>query len=171
MKPLPVDFAWWRLKVSNYILLEEPAEAREHDTWNALMEPALAPLKGHIMQSTSDEAPGLLAYVEPHLGAHHSPDLFHVQHELSQAVAVPMATKQRAAEKAAITAAERLQQAQEHTQRDHTEPQRRGPGRPPKATPCLEQAQQEVQAARQEHHRRAEQHEQVTQSIRAMGHA
>jgi hypothetical protein len=83
--------------VSNAILLEHTAEAREQDTWSELMAGALAPLKGRVIQSTSDEAPGLLAYVEHHLGAHHSPDVFHVQHELSKAVAVPMATKQRAA--------------------------------------------------------------------------
>ena len=156
--------------VSNYILLEEPAEARDHDTWNVRMEHALAPLKCQIIQSTSDEAPGLLAYVAPHLGAHHSPDLFHVQHELSKAVAVPIAAKQCAAEKAVITAEETLQQVQEHAQRDHAEPQRRGPGRPPKTPPCLEQAQQEVEAARQEHQRLVGQREQVTQSIRAIGH-
>ena len=34
-----------------------------------------------------------------HLGAHHSPDLFHVQHALSKAVSAPMAAKQRAADK------------------------------------------------------------------------
>jgi hypothetical protein len=50
--------------VSNYILLEHPAEARAHDTWSKAMTEALAPLKCHIIQSTSDEAPGLLAYVE-----------------------------------------------------------------------------------------------------------
>ena len=47
--------------LSNSILLEEPAEARDHDAWNARMEHALAPLKCHVIQSTSDEAPGLLA--------------------------------------------------------------------------------------------------------------
>src|SRR5262249_7588208 len=61
--------------VRNSILLEEPAEAREHDTWNVRMECALAPLKCYIIQSTSDEAPGLLTHVAQHLGAHHSPDL------------------------------------------------------------------------------------------------
>src|SRR5256884_7496978 len=65
-----------------YILLEQAAHARDHDTWHALMEQALSGLNCHIIQSTSDEAPALLAYVEHHLGAHHSPDLFHVQHEL-----------------------------------------------------------------------------------------
>jgi hypothetical protein len=80
--------------VSNYILLEQMAEARDHDTWSALRSSALAPLKCNVIQSTSDEAPGLLAYVEQHLGAHHSPDFFHVQHELIKAVAAPMAVKQ-----------------------------------------------------------------------------
>src|SRR5262249_14074026 len=56
--------------VSNYIVLEHTAQARDHDTWRELMEAALAPLKCNIIQSTSDEAPGLLAYVEHHLGAH-----------------------------------------------------------------------------------------------------
>ena len=69
---------------SNSIVLEHTAPARDHDTWNALMAPALAGLNCKGIQSTSAEAPGLLAYVEHHLGAHHSPDLFHVQHELSQ---------------------------------------------------------------------------------------
>src|SRR5262245_65638780 len=101
------------------------------------MEHALAPLKCHIIQSTSDEAPGLLAYVAHHLGAHHSPDLFHVQHELSKAIAVPMAAKQRAAAKVMITAEERLPQAQEQAQSGHAAPQRRGPRRHPKATPFL----------------------------------
>jgi hypothetical protein len=34
------------------------------------------------------------------LGAHHLPDLFHVQHNLVKAVSGPMGTKERAAQKA-----------------------------------------------------------------------
>ena len=64
--------------VSNSILLEQAAQARDHDTWHMLMAQALAGLDCRVIQSTSDEAPGLLAYVEQHLGAPHSPDLFHV---------------------------------------------------------------------------------------------
>src|SRR6266446_1752285 len=56
--------------VSNYILLEQAALARDQDTWNALMERALVGLNCTVIQSTSDEAPGLLAYVEHHLGVH-----------------------------------------------------------------------------------------------------
>ena len=47
--------------VSNYILLEHTAEARDQDTWSALMEQALTGLPCRVIQSTSDEAPGLLA--------------------------------------------------------------------------------------------------------------
>ena len=111
--------------VSNYILLEQPATARDQATWSALMEHALAPLKCNVIQSTSDEAAGLLAYVEHHLGAHHSPNLFHVQHELTKAVAAPIAAKQRAAEKAVATAEETLRQVQASPQSANAQPERR----------------------------------------------
>src|SRR2546426_3568250 len=156
---------------SNYIVLEQEAHARDHDTWQALMEQALADLHCQVMQSTSDEAPGLLAYVEHHLGAHHSPDLFHVQHELVKAVSGPMATKQRAAAQAATEAHTRLEQVQGQLQSAGGEPQKRGPGRPPKNTASLEQLAQAAEVARQEHQRISEQREQVAQRIRAIGPA
>jgi hypothetical protein len=157
--------------VSNYILLERTAEARDQDTWHKCMEAAFAPLKCNVIQSTSDEAPGLLAYVQQHLGAHHSPDLFHVQRELSKAVSAPMAVKQRAAAKAVVQAEERLKRVQEHLYNAISTPAKRGPGRPPKAVASLEQVAQDMVAARHEHQRLTEQREQVTQSIRAIGHA
>src|SRR5882724_8963046 len=117
---------------SNYIVLEQEAHARDQDTWHALMEQALSGLNCQVIQSTSDEAPGLLAYVEHHLGAHHSPDLFHVQHELVKAVSGPMATKQRAAGKVTTEAQEMLTQVQSDPQSTGDEPDKHGPGRPPK---------------------------------------
>ena len=157
--------------VSNYILLEQVAQARDHDTWQACMEQALAGLNCKVIQSTSDEAPGLLAYVEHHLGAHHSPDLFHVQYALSQAVSAPLAVKQRAAAKVVVQTEETLHRVQERVHNTPGEPHKRGPGRLPKATPCLEQMTQDVEAARHEHQRLAGQREQLTQCIRAIGHA
>jgi len=157
--------------VSNYILVEQTALARDHDTWNALMEQALVGLNCTVMQSTSDEAPGLLVYVEQHLGAHHSPDLFHVQHELSKAVSGPIAIKQRAAHKTVAKTEERLTRMHEHLTRTSDAPVRCGPGRPPPSSARLELGQQEVDTARHEHQRLSAQREQVTQSIRAIGHA
>jgi hypothetical protein len=151
-------------------VLEDTAQARDHDTWQALREQALAGLNCHVIQSASDEAPGLLAYVEHHLGAHHSPDLFHVQHELSKAVSAPLAAKQRAAHKTVEEAEETLKRVHAHLANANGALAKRGPGRPPKATPSLEQAAQDVALAHHEHQRLTGQREQVTQSIRAIGH-
>src|SRR5216683_3247340 len=94
--------------------------------WNACMAPALAQCNCRVMQSTSDEAPGLLASVAHSLEAHHSPDFFHVQHERVKAVSGPMATKERAAGKAATAAHKRLEQVQGQLQSAGGEPQKRG---------------------------------------------
>jgi hypothetical protein len=157
--------------VSNFIILEQLAQTRDQDVWNELMAPALAQLNCEVIQSTSDEAPGLLAYVEHHLGAHHSPDLFHVQHELIKAVCAPLATKERAAHKATTEAQERLDQIQSRLESASDQPEQRGPGRPPKAPMSLEPAQQALAAASREHERLAQQREQVKQSIQAIGQA
>ena len=154
---------------SNSIVLEQTAQGRDQDTWHALMEKALAGLNCQIIQSTSDEAPGLLAYVAHHLGAHHSPDIFHVQHELVQAVSGPMATKQRAAAKTAREAQAQLEQRQGQLQGADDAPHKRGPGRPPPATTSLEQLAQDAQAAHQELERLSTLREQVAQSIRRIG--
>src|SRR5712691_6743875 len=153
---------------SNFIILEQLAQARDQTTWNECMAPALAQLNCQVMPSTSDEAPGLLASVEHYLEAHHSPDLFHVQGELVKAVAGPMATKERAAYKALSEARDQLEQVQAHPQSAGDEPAKRGPGRPPKAPVSLEHAEQALEAACREHARLAAQREQVKASIRGI---
>src|SRR5438093_8149258 len=155
---------------SNCILLEQLAQARDQTSWNEWMAPALAQFNCRVIQSTSDEAPGLLAYVAHYLEAHHSPDLFHVQHELVKAVSAPMATKERAATKAATEAREQLDQVQARLQSGGDEPEKRGLGRPPKQPVSLEQAEQVLEVASREHERLAQQREQVANSIRAIGH-
>ena len=155
---------------SNFIILEQQAQARDQVSWNEGMAPALAPLNCRVIQSTSDEAPGLLAYVEHYLEAHHSPDLFHVQHELVKAVSGPMGTKERSAHKAVIDAQEQLERLQAHPKSMGEEPEKRGPGRPPKEPVSLERAEQALEAATQEHERLSEQRAKVQQSIRGIGH-
>ena len=157
--------------VSNFIILEQLAQARDQASWNDLMAPALQPLNVRVIQSTSDEAPGLLAYVERHLEAHHSPDVFHIQHELVKAVCGLMATKERAAHKALSDAREQVERVQAHPKNAGNEPEKRGPGRPQKNALSLEQAEQALEAARCEYERLAEQREQVNMRIRGIGHA
>jgi hypothetical protein len=155
---------------SNFIILEQLAQARDQVSWNDAMAPALAKFNCRVIQSSSDEAPGLLAYVEHYLEAHHSPDVFHVQHELVKAVSGPMATKERAAYKAVIEAQEQLQRLQTHPISTGEVPDKRGPGRPSKEPVSLEQAQQALESAIEEHERLAEQRAKVQQSIRGIGH-
>src|SRR5262249_40625746 len=150
-------------------VLEQTAQGRDQDTWHALMEKALSGLNCQVIQSTSDEAPGLLAYVEHHLGAHHSPDLFHMQHELAKAVCAPMATKQRAAAKAANEAQARLEQVQGQLQEAADAPHKCGLGRTSQVTASLEQLEQDAQAALQELERISVKREQVARSIRRIG--
>src|SRR5215510_9377091 len=132
---------------SNFIILEQWAQARDHVSWNALMAPALAQLNCRVIQSTSDAAPGLLAYVEHYLEAHHSPDLFHVQHELVKAVSGPMATKERAAHKAVTEAWEQLERLQSNRQSAGDEPEKRRAERAPKDSMSLEQAEHTLETA------------------------
>jgi hypothetical protein len=155
---------------SNFIILAQQAQARDQVSWNEGMAPALAKFNCRVIQSTSDEAPGLLAYVEHYLEAHHSPDLFHVQHELVKAVSGPMGTKERAAHKAMIDAQEQLERLQAHPKSMGEEAEKRGPDRPPKEPVSLEQAEQALEAATQEHQRLSEQRAKVQQSIRGIGH-
>src|SRR5262245_48317731 len=112
---------------SNFLIVEQLAQARDQTTWHACMAPALAQFNCRVIQSTSDEAPGLLAYVEHYLEAHHSPDLFHVQHELVKAVSGPMATKERAAQKAVGEATEHLARLQSAPHSARNEPEKSHP--------------------------------------------
>jgi hypothetical protein len=155
---------------SNFILLEQLAQARDQTTWHDLMAPALAHLKCRVIQSTSDEAPGLLAYVEHYLEAHHSPDLFHVQHELVKAVSGPMAAKERAASQAVTDATAQRERLQSAPQSTGKEPEKRCATRPPKHPMSLERAEQALDAARREHKRLCEQRAQVQAKIRDIGH-
>jgi hypothetical protein len=111
-----------------------------------------------------------IGYVEHYLEAHHSPDLFHVQHELVKAVSGPMATKERAAYKAVTEATEQLERLQSDPKSVSAEPEKRRPGRPPKEAVSLEHAEHALAAARHEHARLAEQCAQVKASIRGIGH-
>lgn len=85
--------------VSNFILLEEYSEKRDAESWSDALKTAITDFPVEIIQSTSDEGKGLLKHVEQSLNAHHSPDLFHVQQELTRATSAPLNAKIKQAEK------------------------------------------------------------------------
>lgn len=83
--------------VSNMILLEVAAPNRTADEWTKAMEKSVGHLPVKIIQSTSDEAAGIRAHVKNDLGAHHSPDLFHVQQDVVKGMYPALGAKTRQA--------------------------------------------------------------------------
>ncbi|WP_240906077.1 DUF6399 domain-containing protein, partial [Thiorhodococcus mannitoliphagus] len=102
------------------------------------LESGLAGLNVSVVQGTSDEAKGLLAHVERDLGAHHSTDLFHLQHEVSQAMSLALKRAEQQAETAAAEAKARWQGACAAEQAYHR--CRHGPGRPPAFAARIDEA-------------------------------
>lgn len=80
---------------SNFILLEKYAASRKAEEWTTSLKEALRGLPVEVIQSTSDEGRGIVHHVKKDLGAHHSPDLFHVQHELVKGTSVALANRKR----------------------------------------------------------------------------
>ncbi len=116
--------------VSNFILHERYAPDRSAATWTQALDEVLEGLHVDVVQGTSDEAKGLLRHVERDLGAHHSPDIFHVQHEVSKATALPLARACEQAERAAEQARDEV--AAQRAARDaHQQAWPRPRGRPP----------------------------------------
>ena len=99
--------------VSNYILLEKYAENRQAATWTHAMAEAIQGLPVELVQSTSDEGRGLRHHVEEDLGIQHSPDVFHVQHDVVQGSSVVLAHRKRQAEQSVAEAAQRVSRLKE----------------------------------------------------------
>lgn len=116
--------------VSNFILLEQYAKDRTAATWTQALTAALEGLAVEVIQGTSDEGKGLVSHVQSALGAHHSPDLFHVQHEVVKATSLPLAHQVKQAEAAVAHARGQWQAAREAQAAFERQPQP-ARGRPP----------------------------------------
>jgi hypothetical protein len=113
--------------VSNFIVLEAYHPHRDAQTWTTALNAAVAGLPVTVLQITSDQAKGLLACAAG-LGAHHSPDLFHDQQELTQATGLALHRHLEAAEKDLDQAGEWLASKQRDQEQYQVQPR---PGRPP----------------------------------------
>jgi Family of unknown function (DUF6399) len=153
--------------VSNFILLEQYAEKRDEQSWNKAMVEAVKELPVNIVQSTGDEAKALVSHVKNGLKAHHSPDLFHVQKDLSKGTSAALAAKVRKAEKNYQQTKQQLEQVVAE-QRAYQLVES-GPGRPPdfeKRRELAGQANSQAEAllAKAKSHQ-----EEVKSAIRAIG--
>ncbi len=104
---------------SNFILLEEMADKRDCDTWNQAMKKRLEVFPVKVVQVTSDGARALIKYTEQCLNSHHSPDLFHIQQDISKGTSAPLRAKVKSRKKSvdqctlALEACEQAKQADE----------------------------------------------------------
>jgi hypothetical protein len=71
--------------LSDFILVEGYTDQLDSQTWTTLTHQALQDLPVKVVQSTSDEGRSLIKHCRVGLGAHHSPDIFHIQRDVSQA--------------------------------------------------------------------------------------
>jgi hypothetical protein len=83
--------------VSNFILVEQYQPKRDATTWQQCTSTKLAAMPVTVCQVTSDAAKALIAQAETCLGAHHSPDLFHVQYDTVKATSGALASQTHAA--------------------------------------------------------------------------
>ncbi len=100
--------------VSDFILLEQYQPQRDAPTWNQCLDDKLAGLPVTVIQVTSDQAKAIIAHTEMHLGAHHSPDLFHVQQDTVRATGAALAGQTQRAE-------QELEKAEQKTVNLHKE--------------------------------------------------
>ena len=151
--------------VSDFILVERYAASRSATEWTSTLQQATTGLAVKVIQSTSDEGKGIVKHVQDDLGAHHSPDLFHVQQELTRGPSVALANQRRHAEEAVVKAVEKVAESTEkaaHFSRpldgDETAALERS----------LEQAHQTEVAARQTWDTLVQQEERVHQAIQGL---
>lgn len=155
--------------VSGFLLVEKRSERRDAQTWARAVREGVAGLPVTIEQVTSDEAEGLLAMARTHLGAHHTSDVFHGQHELCGGLLGAMRGPLRLAHDAlddARSTVDRLAAA-----RTAWEAAPRTPGRPPAWDVKLARAIEVVSAAESAWHRLLAHKVALRDAIRDLGTA
>jgi uncharacterized membrane protein len=151
--------------VSDFILVETYAESRRATEWTRTLHQATAGLAVEVIQSTSDEGKGIVKHVQDDLGAQHSPDLFHVQQELTRGPSVALANKRRHAEEAVAEAVQKVTESTEKAAQLSDAP---GPDETAALKRSLEQARQTETAARQTLDTLVQQQARVHQAIQGL---
>jgi hypothetical protein len=154
--------------VSGFLLLEQYAADRKAATWTQALQAALVGLNVAVIQGTSDEAGALHRHVEVDLGAHHSPDLFHGQHEVSKATSLSLARQVRQAA-ATVVAAQQVWAVERAAQQVYEEQSPRPCGRPPAFAARLQAAVSEVVQAEVAHTQAQARQSEARELVRELG--
>ncbi len=155
--------------VSNYIFLEKYAPGRKTDDWTSAMEKATEGLNIEVIQCTSDEGRGIVSHVINDLKAHHSPDLFHIQHELVKGTSIILKSRIKKAEKALTEASEEVTRHKEAKVLFNEG--KRPPGRAPDFDKRIREAADREKKAKKALEIAEKHRESVSQAIKGIGNA
>jgi hypothetical protein len=95
--------------LSNFLVVEGYRERRDGQTWKEAIDDGLRGLPMQVIQITSDQAKGLLRCARDGLAAAHSPDVFHLQRDVSRPLLLPLARPVQQAHKDVDKAKEQSQ--------------------------------------------------------------
>ena len=154
--------------VSGFLLLEQYAADRKAATWTQALKAALVGLNVAVIQGTSDEATALIRHVEVDLGAHHSPDLFHGQHEVSKATSLHLARQVRQTA-ATVVAAQHVWAVERAAQQTYEDESPRPCGRPPAFAARIRAAVSEVVQAEFAHTQAQARQSEARELVRELG--
>jgi len=125
---------------SGFIITETFAEDRSAATWSDAWKQSTADFpKLNAVGISSDGAKGILAFADM-LGAFHSPDLFHVEHDYCKALNFKLMKDEKEAQKSVEEATLALSRAKDEIKAAAKAP--RGPGRPPNWQQRIAEAEQ-----------------------------
>jgi hypothetical protein len=153
--------------VSNFLVVEQYQPLRDAATWDQVVHQALQDLPVEVIQVSSDEAKGILAHTRDGLGAHHSPDLMHLQQDLHRATALPLRNHVERAELALNRATAWRQTWCNRQAEYHSGPPRRG--RPPDFDSRIARWQAEQRRAEAAVVQAKQSQQQAQQAIRGLG--
>lgn len=95
--------------LSNFILLEKYTEQRRVEDWDRVVKEAIKGLNVEIISATTDEGTAVTSHIKNILQVERSPDLFHVQQEISKACAAPLSSQEQQFEKELFKEKEKLE--------------------------------------------------------------
>ena len=96
--------------VSGYILVEKFTEDRTAETWTNELKPRLEEINVEVDQVVSDLA-GSIRAVAKEIGASHTPELFHAQHEITKATSAGLAAQEKKIAQELLQAENQLEKA------------------------------------------------------------
>ena len=153
--------------VSGFLVVECCQSHRDADTWNGVVGQGLNGLSVKVVQGTSDMAKGIIAHVMHGLGAHHSPDLMHLQQDLHRATSLPLQSQVKQAQEDVDDAVYQAFLVAAAMVDYQCGPSR--PGRSADLDGCMEKANEHIREAKDQLAQCQDRQEEVKQAIRGLG--